>query len=404
MASPQISDAERRARIGVRHRLAAGTQAATLPEAASSVVVLHATDPASVFLEARARMVESSPTALEHAMYEERSVLRLLAMRRTLFLVQLDDVPMVHAAASRAIAEMERRRTLGMLVGAGIGPDPAALLEDLEAIGLAAIRERGEATTAELRLLDPRLDQRITVARGKSYEGTISVSSKVFFHLALDGRIGRTRPRGTWISGQFRWSPIERWLPSGIRHLPTEDARAELVRRWLRAFGPGTRDDIKWWTGWTVAATRQALATIGAVEVELEGGGIGYVLPDDLDRTDPPEHWVALLPALDATTMGWAARDWYLGPHRPALFDTNGNAGPTIWVEGRIVGGWAQRRSGDVVPILLEDVGAETRREIDAEAARLEQWIGPARVTGSFPTPLEIETRSTTGTDDRASL
>ncbi len=76
------------------------------------------------------------------------------------------------------------------------------------------------------------------------------------------------------------------------------------------------------------------------------------------------------------------------------LFDTNGNAGPTIWVDGRIVGGWAQRRSGEVVPRLLEDVGVEVRQEIDAEAARLEAWLGPARVTGSFPTPIEIETRA----------
>ncbi len=88
--------------------------------------------------------------------------------------------------------------------------------------------------------------------------------------------------------------------------------------------------------------------------------------------------------------MGWTGRDWYLGPHRSRLFDTNGNAGPTIWVDGRIVGGWAQLRSGEVVPMLLEDVGVETTRRIEAEAARLEAWIGPARVTGSFPTPLEI--------------
>src|SRR5918992_1473001 len=375
MARPQISDAERRARIGVRHRLAARTQAATLPEAASSVVVLHATDPASVFIEARARMVESSPTALEHAMYEERSVLRLLAMRRTLFLVPLDDVPMVHAAASRAIAEIERRRTLGMLVGAGMGPDPAALLEELEAIGLAAVRERGEATTAELRKLDPRLDQRITVARGKSYEGTISVSSKVFFHLALDGRIGRGRPRGTWISGQFRWSPIERWLPGGIPELPVDEARAELVRRWLWAFGPGTRNDIRWWTGWTVAATTQALSDIGGVEVELEDGQPPHALASDIEVVDPPKHWVALLPALDATTMGWADRDWYLGTYRAQLFDLSGNAGPTIWIDGRIVGGWAQRRSGEVVWRLLEEVGRESDDAIEREAARLTAWL-----------------------------
>ena len=127
-----------------------------------------------------------------------------------------------------------------MFTDADVGPDPAALLEELEEAGLAAVRERGEATTAELTALDPRLGQKITLARGKSYEATISVSQKVFFHLALDGRIGRGRPLGTWIGSQFRWSPIERWLPDGIAEMPVDDARAELVRRWLRAFGPGT--------------------------------------------------------------------------------------------------------------------------------------------------------------------
>jgi len=394
MKRSHLADDERRARVGIRHRLARGTRAASLAEAAASVVVLHATDPASVFLEARARMSDSSPASIERELYEDRDVFRLLAMRRTLFLVPLADVSIVHAAASRAIAEAERKRTLKMLTDAGIGPNPAALLGELEALGLAAIRERGEMTTGDLRRTDPRLDQRITLARGKSYEGTISIATKVVFHLALDGHIGRGRPLGTWIGGQFRWSPVERWMPDGIPELPVDEARAELVRRWLRAFGPGTRDDIKWWTGWTMGATRQALAAIEAVEVDLDGGQIGYVLPDDIGPTKRPEHWVALLPALDATTMGWTSRDWYLGPHKRALFDTSGNAGPTIWVDGRIVGGWAQRRSGEIVPRLLEDVGSETTEMIDAEAARLEGWLGPTRVTGSFPTPTEIELRT----------
>jgi hypothetical protein len=382
---------ERRARIGIRHRLAPGTQAGSVAEAAASLAVLHATDSTSVFLEARARMTSSSPAAIERELYDDRSVLRMLAMRRTLFLMPLDAVPIVHAAASRAVAETERKRTIGMFTASGLGAGSAALLEELEAVGLAAVRERGEATTAELRAVDPRLDQTIVQARGTRWEASISVSSKVFFHLALDGRIGRGRPRGTWIGSQFRWSPIERWLPDGIAELPVDVARAELVRRWLRAFGPGMRDDVRWWTGWTVAATKQALATAGAVEVDLDGGETGYVLADDLDRTPTPDPWVALLPALDATTMGWTRRDWYLGPHRPLLFDTAGNAGPTVWVDGRIVGGWAQRASGEVVARLLEDVGTETTRAIDAEAARLEAWLGKTRVRGSFPITREIE-------------
>ena len=389
MTTVRIGDDERRARLGVRHLLADGTQAGSLADAAAGSVVLHATDPATVYLEARARMTSSSPASLERELYEEPTVLRMLAMRRTLFLVPLPDVAMVHAAASVGVAERERPRTLKILADGGQVPYPADRFAELEELALGVIRERAEISTSQLRDIDPRLGERVTISRGKSYQGSMAVASRVIHHLALDGRIGRGRPRGTWVSGQFRWSPIERWFPTGFPRLDVVAAQAELVRRWLHAFGPATRDDVRWWTGWTVGATRQALEAIGAVEVELDGGVVGYALPDDLEPVEPPAPWVALLPALDATTMGWTLRDWYLGPHRPQLFDTAGNAGPTIWVDGRIVGGWAQRRSGEVVPRLLEDVGAETRQRIEAEAARLEAWIGPMRVTGSFPTPLE---------------
>ena len=52
----------------------------------------------------------------------------------------------------------------------------------------------------------------------------------------------------------------------------------------------------------------------------------------------PVEPWAALLPALDSTTMGWFERGWYLGPHKAHLFETNGNARPTGWWDGRIAG------------------------------------------------------------------
>ncbi|MFL5755262.1 MAG: DNA glycosylase AlkZ-like family protein, partial [Chloroflexota bacterium] len=106
----RISMAERRARLAVRHRLAAAARSATLCEAADSVVGLHATDPASVFLEARARMASATIEAIEHELYDEPTVIRMLGMRRTLFVVPLETAPIVHAAASRAIAAAERKR------------------------------------------------------------------------------------------------------------------------------------------------------------------------------------------------------------------------------------------------------------------------------------------------------
>ena len=100
---------------------------------------------------------------------------------------------------------------------------------------------------------------------------------------------------------------------------------------------------------------------------------------------------MALLPALDPTVMGWVEREWFLDGHGKALFDRSGNAGPTVWAGGRVVGGWAQRASGEVVFRLLTDVGAESEAMIAAQAARLEAWIGSVRVTPRFRTPLERE-------------
>ena len=124
------------------------------------------------------------------------------------------------------------------------------------------------------------------------------------------------------------------------------------------------------------------------------------MLPEDLEPVSAPQPWVTLLPALDPTIMGWMQRGWFLGEHGPALFDRSGNAGPTVWCDGRVVGGWAQRPEGDVVFRLFEDIGAETSRSVEEAAARLTAWLGPLRVVPRFRTPLE---RELSGNEPRAS-
>jgi hypothetical protein len=165
-------------------------------------------------------------------------------------------------------------------------------------------------------------------------------------------------------------------------------ARVELARHWLRRYGPGTVADLKWWTGWTLTQARAALAALDTLDVDLDGRP-GIVLADDADEVTAPGPWVALLPTLDPTVMGWTEREWYLGGYRSELFDRAGNPGPTIWVDGRIVGGWAQRPTGEVVTHLFEDVGTEATAAIGTAAADIGAWLGPVRVIPRFRTPLE---------------
>lgn len=383
--------AERRARLGVRHRLASTERGDTVESIVRSLVVLHATDPATVYLSVAARSADLETGHVEKALYDDRTLLRMLAMRRTMFVAPIDLVPVLQAAVADALAH-KQRKTYGRYVEQS-GAVPGNVVKwwnEVESKTHDALLSRGAATGAQLSKEVPELRTQVDTAPGKPYSKPTNITTWVLVTLGCEGRIVRGRPNGSWSSSQYTWAPIESWLPDGITAMPVEEARAELVRKWLRAFGPAPVSDLKWWTGWTLGEVRKALAPVDTVEVDL-GGETGLVLADDLEPTPAPEPWAALLPALDPTPMGWQSRDWYLGPHQPALFDRNGNIGPSVWWDGRIVGGWAQRPDGDIAWRLLEDVGADAERAIATEADRLRGWYGEVRPIPRFRTPLERE-------------
>ena len=381
---------ERRARLARRHSLAADARAGDVVRLADGLVGLHATDPASVYLAAWARLRDAAMADVERALYEERTALRMIGMRRTMFVLPLELAAIVQAACTEAIAATQRRRYAKLIEEGGIADDGEAWLDDAAAATFRALEARGHAFAAELSADVPRLREKVSYGEGKTWARSVGMTSWVLFLLAANGRIVRGRPRGAWTSSQWSWTPAAAWLGSPLPRLDPEAARVELARRWLAAYGPATVGDLKWWTGWSLGQTRAALAAVGPVEVDLDGVP-GIALPDDLEPDAPPEPWVALLPALDPTVMGWKEREWYLGEHRAALFDTAGNAGPTVWWNGRIVGGWAVRKDGEVVFRLLEDVGSVALAAVEAEAARLTDWLGQTAVLPRFATPLARE-------------
>ncbi|WP_055701817.1 winged helix DNA-binding domain-containing protein [Streptomyces silaceus] len=378
----RIDVVERRARLALRHRLTTDTRSDDPVEVARSLLALHSTDPSSVYVGAWARMRDGQVADVERALYEDRSLIRFMGMRRTVFVTSLDMAPVLQAACSRTVAARERRLLLKMLAESGVADDEvtvAAWLSETEAVALRALKERGEATATELASDDPRLSTELVMARGKAYEGRQKLASRLLLLLAAEGHVVRGRPRGTWTSHQYRWAPLTDWFPGGLTEWETREAETELARRWLRVFGPATADDLRWWAGWTKTQTKRALAQLSPVEVDLDGT-VGLLLADDLAETPRPEPWAALLPALDSTPMGWQHRDWFLGEHGPRLFDRNGNIGPSLWWNGRIVGGWAQDGGGEIVCRFLEDVGTDAERAVQVEAERLTVRLGGVRL------------------------
>jgi hypothetical protein len=397
----RITDNDRRARL-VAHQLdlgATGPQPVTTVEAVvDRLVALHATDAPSVYLSVLARVPALRVEDVQAALYERRSLVRVLAMRRTLFVVARDLVPVVHAGASAAVGRRLRARLLKELATIPTDPpveDAERFLAGAEEQVHDALAQHGPLTGAQLSARAPVLRTAFLPTTTKSWDVRRSLTSPLLSLLSAEGRIVRGEPTGGWSSNRFLWRPVEDWLPGGIPAVDEAEARVRLASAWLESFGPATVADLQWWTGWNLGQTRAALAALDVREVELDGLGAGVALRSS-DLAPAPgaaAGHVALLPSLDPTAMGWKHRDWYLGPHREQFFDTAGNIGATVWWEGRIVGAWAVRSDGSPAVRLLEDVGSDGAAAVDAEAGRITGLLDGGGVTASFPTPLYRELR-----------
>lgn len=379
--------AERRNRLARRHFLVPETATEPIARVAATLIGLHATDPTTPYLSLWARSSPFTVADLNGELYENRSLVKHLAMRRTLWMIDPADLPAVQAAASNRVADTERRRLIADVGKAGVAEDGERWLTRAGAAVLRHLDEHGPASSTELRAALPELAGTYDPAPGKSYGGQTSLAPRVLTVLGAQGEILRGPNDGAWTSSRPRWATASAWLGEPGDPMPTGLAQAHLIRSWLRAFGPATADDIKWWFGTTKTVVATALTDIGAVDVDLHGTP-GYALPDDLDPEPDAAPWGALLPGLDVTTMGWYHRDWYLGEHRGQLFDNNGNAGPTVWWNGRIVGGWCQNGAAEVQLQLLEDPGRQAREALARRAQELTDWLAGVRVPSRFPSPL----------------
>ncbi|SDR78247.1 Winged helix DNA-binding domain-containing protein [Nocardioides scoriae] len=392
----RITDEQRRRRLLRRHRLV--EPAASVEEAVASVVCLHATEPPSVPLSVAVRS-DATLADVEAALQDRRSVVKQLAMRRTLFGFPRELLPAAWGSASARVAGTEAARLakeVGLTGVAGTAGDGPAWVEQVAAEVLESLHRDGPGTTSELRARLPVLDLRLEQSPGKSYGGSTPVAARVLTLLGARGQVVRGENTVGWRQARPRWTPTRDWLGEVPQALPADEGYRVLVGAWLARFGPGTETDLVWWLGSTKTAVRRALADLGAVQVELVGElgsrGTGWVLPGDEQAPEDDEEAgtgvATLLPVLDPTLMGWKERGFYLDPADvPYLFDSNGNGGTTAWWQGRVVGCWVQDDAGVVRPVVRHDVGAEATAALADRAAVLSDWLAGDRVSTVYASP-----------------
>ena len=390
-----IPDDERRARLAVRHGIAAASRLSTPEAATRAMTVLHSTEPATVHLSLHARVDGLVVDDVERALYDDRSLVKQLAMRRTLFVFPRDLLPAAWGSASARVAAQLAARLAKEVEAAGHADDGAAWLDRARAEVVEAMAGGTALTAQEVRERVPVLAKKLELAPGTKYAATVSLAPRVLTQLGVEGTVVRGVNAGHWRISKPRWTLMTEWLGDSLGGVPApasvEEGYAELVRRWLGTFGPGTESDLVWWLGSTKSAVRAALAEVGAVAVSLDGGATGWVLPDDVEPAPGADPWAALLPVLDPTVMGWKERAFYLGDHGPRLFDSNGNAGTTAWWDGRVVGCWIQDEAGVVEVRPLEGLPRAATAALAVEAERLTDWLDGTRVSTVYPSPAMKE-------------
>lgn len=385
---PRITDEQRRTRLRRRQALT-GESGGSPVELADRLVGLHATTASTVHLSAWARNPQLRPADLESALYDEKSLVKQLAMRRTLFVLTR---PLLAAAVGAVGARVAASERTNMLRDLRRAEPPVADPEGWITAAAEAVTEilTGRTlTTRELRAALPEFDLSVHIAAGKSYGGAVPMLPRVLNHLSARGDVVRGLSPAPWHQTRNTWTAMRSWLGEDLAPLSAQEGHAVLVERWLRTYGPGTETDLVWWLGSTKTAVRAALSAIGAVPVDLDDCALGYLMPDDLDEPEPLPPRAFLLPALDPTTMGYKERGFYLGGHAPQIFDSTGNGGQTAWWDGRIVGGWVQSQtSSSIEMIYLDEVPPQARREFAERAEELAGWLGEDRPVAGFPSPL----------------
>lgn len=183
---------------------------------------------------------------------------------------------------------------------------------------------------------------------------------------------------------------VDEWLGHPIPDIDPEAARAELLRRYLRCYGPSTRREFAAWVGIHVGDTDPWWGLVEDELTQVDFGGKSWLLTEDLDalRSAPKPKGVRLLPPRDPYTQ-MRDRDTIVDKkyHRE-VWKTVGEPGAVL-AHGKIAGIWRPRKSGRKLTITIKTFGplpARDKSPLQHEAEQIAPLRGASSVDVEFDT------------------
>jgi hypothetical protein len=331
---------------------------------------VQAQEPFAALLAVWVRSNSLVAADVEHARVDARSIVRTWCMRGTLHLLAAEDLGWLLPLLGPLFVRKSQRRYAQL-----------GLSEETCARAIPAMRtvlgSQGPMTRAEL-------------AESLATQG-IPTAGQAAYHLLRRAGLEGVVCFGPDREGEPTYVLLEDWVRTGDA-LAGSEARAELARRYLAAYGPAGPVDLATWSGLSIKAARVGFEIVAdeLLEVELEGSP-AWMLKSRaawLDESIEDGVVVRLLPSFDPYLLGYRSRELTVPPgYARRVHPGGGVLRPTLLVDGRAAGTWRRkrRRGGfDIVVEPFETLDATVTRAIEDSVADL----------GRF---LEVDTRLSVG-------
>jgi hypothetical protein len=288
---------------------------------------LYGTAP-TCYLSLVARLPGFVREDLDRALYEDRTLLRMRALRGSSFMIPIEMIDTVVSAE-------DRKGWYGQYVEKIID-----------------VKGREKLTREVLDVLKGRVMATREIREELALEGDRAEALKYLMSM-LSGQqlIATATVIGGWRSNQYGYALWEEWLPDAPRQeVDPEQARIDVARWFLGGHGPATVDDFKWWGGFKKTNARAALEASGAVTVDTPLGEMF----DLADRPEPvTSEGLRLLPVWDTALVSQADRRRMVDEaDRHFVYDVSGNTTSTIVHNGAVVGIWD--RQGDDARLVVK--------------------------------------------------
>lgn len=338
--------------------------------------VLHCTDSTTPYLSLLARIEDFKWEYLADALYEERSFARLRCMRGTIHLVPSAQTQTIHACY-----DLREDDPFPPFEEYGISRDEA---RETRAHIQEALQQHGAQSSVSIKKV---LDPSIIKEHKNRYGGKTTNIALVLQWMWNLGLLESGGGVSDWRSKDqhYRLAAVP---PPNLSDAARRAADIELARWYFDLYAPAAFEDWTWWTGFTAARARSAFEALKPelVEVQAEGFGNAMWLPaahaDDLAETpDLPPEMIRLLPYEDALIKAYKTtrRRFYDAPGlaEDVAFTRAGEAEPTLWVDGRIVGlwEWVKKANEPMTVMPFAQMTKALRKRIKPEAERIQRFI-----------------------------